>query len=47
MVVPHIASATRLTRLAMGEIVVRNVIAVLSGEVADCCVNPDVLKPRG
>ena len=44
VVVPHIASATRQTRLAMGEIVVRNVTKVLSDEAPDCCVNPDVLK---
>ncbi len=44
---PHIASATRRTRLDMGAIVARNVIKVLGGEAPDCCVNPDVLRPRG
>ncbi len=44
VVVPHIASATRQTRLDMGAIVARNVIKVLDGEAPDCCVNPDVLK---
>ncbi len=44
VVVPHIASATRQTRLAMGEIAARNVIKVLHGEAPDSCVNPEVLK---
>lgn len=44
VLVPHIASATKQTRLDMGAIVVRNVIKVLDGEAPDCCVNPEVLK---
>jgi lactate dehydrogenase-like 2-hydroxyacid dehydrogenase len=44
VIVPHIASATVETRIAMGEIVASNVIAVLSGGAPTTCVNPDVLK---
>ncbi len=43
VIVPHIASATTGTRLAMGEIAVGNVKKVLSGLPPDTCVNPDVL----
>lgn len=43
VIVPHIASATRQTRLDMGDIVARNIIQVLSGGKPDCCVNPQVL----
>lgn len=44
VVVPHIASATPQTRIAMGEIAVNNIIKVLNGQVPDTCVNPEVLK---
>jgi lactate dehydrogenase-like 2-hydroxyacid dehydrogenase len=44
VVVPHIASATIDTRLAMGKIATDNVINVLKGEKPVTCVNPDVLK---
>ncbi len=44
VIVPHIASATTETRLAMGRIVVDNVTAVLTGGAPTTCVNPDVLK---
>ncbi len=47
VVVPHIASATEQTRLAMGEIVSRNVLAVLAGSTPDCCINPEALSRRG
>jgi lactate dehydrogenase-like 2-hydroxyacid dehydrogenase len=43
IIVPHIASATTGTRLAMGEIAVGNVKKVLNGLPPDTCVNPDVL----
>jgi len=44
VIVPHIASATPRTRVAMGEIAVNNIIKVLNGQVPDTCVNPEVLK---
>lgn len=44
VVVPHIASATPQTRIAMGEIAVGNIVKVLNGQVPDTCVNPEVLK---
>jgi lactate dehydrogenase-like 2-hydroxyacid dehydrogenase len=43
VIVPHIASATVETRLAMGRIVVDNVTAVLTGAKPPNCVNPAVL----
>jgi glyoxylate reductase len=43
VIVPHIASATEETRLRMGEIVSRNVLAVLSGRQPDCCINAEAL----
>jgi lactate dehydrogenase-like 2-hydroxyacid dehydrogenase len=46
VVVPHIASATFQTRIAMGEIAVNNIIKVLNGQPPDTCVNPEVLKNR-
>jgi glyoxylate reductase len=42
--VPHVASATPATRIAMGEIVVANIRAVLNGQPPQTCVNPEVLK---
>ncbi|MCS0497657.1 D-glycerate dehydrogenase [Ancylobacter sp. MQZ15Z-1] len=44
VVVPHIASATPQTRLAMGRIAATNIIDVLHGRAPGTCVNPDVLK---
>jgi glyoxylate reductase len=46
VIVPHIASATTETRVAMGQIAVTNVTKVLGGQPPDTCVNPDVLKGR-
>jgi glyoxylate reductase len=46
VIVPHIASATEETRLRMGEIVSRNVLAVLSGKQPDCCINAEALARR-
>jgi glyoxylate reductase len=43
VIVPHIASATIETRIAMGNIAVRNVLSVLQGERPQNCVNPEVL----
>lgn len=44
LVVPHIASATIETRLAMGKIARDNVISVLKGEKPQTCINPEVLR---
>jgi glyoxylate reductase len=44
VVVPHIASATTQTRLAMGKIATDNVMRVLNGESPLNCINPEVLK---
>jgi lactate dehydrogenase-like 2-hydroxyacid dehydrogenase len=44
VIVPHIASATTQTRLAMGKIVTDNVIRVLKGESPLNCINPQVLR---
>ena len=44
VVVPHTASATIQTRLAMAKIAVDNVLSVLKGEPPLTCVNPAVLK---
>jgi lactate dehydrogenase-like 2-hydroxyacid dehydrogenase len=44
VIVPHIASATIQTRLAMGKIAINNVISVLNGEAPQTCINPEVLK---
>lgn len=46
VIVPHIASATAETRLQMGAIVSRNVLAVLADRPPDCCINPEVLAHR-
>lgn len=46
VIVPHIASATQETRLQMGEIVSRNVLAVLSGRPPDTCINAEALTRR-
>lgn len=44
VVVPHIASATIETRLAMGRIAVENIVNVLSGKQPITCVNPEVIR---
>jgi lactate dehydrogenase-like 2-hydroxyacid dehydrogenase len=44
VIVPHIASATTQTRLAMGKIATDNVIRVLNDEAPLNCINPQVLK---
>ena len=44
VIVPHIASATIATRLAMGKIATDNVLQVLKGEPPLTCINPDVLN---
>ena len=44
LVVPHIASATIETRLAMGKIATDNVISVLDNGKPQTCINPDVLR---
>jgi lactate dehydrogenase-like 2-hydroxyacid dehydrogenase len=44
VVVPHIASATIETRIAMGKIAADNVLNVLKGEKPVTCINPDVLR---
>jgi glyoxylate reductase len=46
VIVPHIASATEETRLQMGAIVSRNVLAVLAGRQPDCCINAEALARR-
>jgi lactate dehydrogenase-like 2-hydroxyacid dehydrogenase len=46
VIVPHIASATEETRLQMGEIVSRNILAVLSGGQPETCINPEALAGR-
>jgi len=46
VIVPHIASATEETRLQMGAIVSRNVLAVLSGSQPDSCINTEALTRR-
>jgi glyoxylate reductase len=43
VIVPHVASATPATRIAMGDIVVANIRAVLNGRPPQNCVNPAVL----
>ncbi|MFZ4832300.1 glyoxylate/hydroxypyruvate reductase GhrB [Rouxiella sp. Mn2063] len=41
---PHVGSATHETRYAMAACAVDNLIAALTGEVKEFCVNPEVLK---
>ena len=41
---PHIGTATEETRLAMRELAVRNLLAVVQGETPPAIVNPEVLK---
>ena len=44
VIVPHTASATSRTRVAMGRIAVENVLSVLAGGPPKTCVNPAVLS---
>lgn len=44
VIVPHIASATIETRTNMGLIAAGNIISVLTGNMPETCVNPEVLK---
>jgi glyoxylate reductase len=44
---PHMATATHETRLAMRELAVRNLLAVLAGKAPPACVNPRVLPGLG
>jgi lactate dehydrogenase-like 2-hydroxyacid dehydrogenase len=46
VIVPHIASSTGETRLAMGRIAVNNIVKVLNGQPPETCVNPEVLKKK-
>jgi glyoxylate reductase len=47
VITPHIGSASRATRERMGEIAVRNILAVLAGRMPQFCANPAVrLRPR-
>jgi lactate dehydrogenase-like 2-hydroxyacid dehydrogenase len=46
VIVPHIASATEETRLQMGAIVSRNILAVLSGRQPETCINLEALARR-
>jgi glyoxylate reductase len=47
VITPHIGSASRATRERMGEIAVRNILAVLAGRMPEFCANPAVrLRPR-
>jgi len=46
VVVPHIGSATTLTRARMVDIAVRNAIAALQGQAMPHCVNPEVYCER-
>lgn len=44
IIAPHIASASKATRLKMAEMAVDNLIAGISGKKLPNCVNPDVYK---
>ena len=44
VLLPHIASATIDTRTNMGLIAVRNILAVMRGEVPPTLLNNEVLK---
>ena len=44
VVVPHIGSATTLTRARMADLAVDNVIAALTGQQMPFCVNPEVYR---
>lgn len=44
VLVPHLASATPDTRIAMGRIVAGNIAKVLHGEPPQTCINPEVVR---
>ncbi len=44
VVTPHVASATRETRDAMARLAARNVLAMITGERPETCINPGVLN---
>ncbi len=46
LLLPHIGSATRETRLAMLNLAVDNLLAALRGEMPPCAVNPEALTVR-
>jgi glyoxylate reductase len=46
-IVPHIASATSVTRHRMSDLAAENVIAVLTGTQPPNCLNPEVLHRDG
>jgi glyoxylate reductase len=46
VVVPHIGSATTLTRAKMVDLALLNAIAALQGEPMPHCVNPEVYTPQ-
>lgn len=39
---PHVGTATLDTRIAMGELCIKNVIAALDGKIPPTCLNPEV-----
>ena len=47
IVVPHIASATHVTRGKMARIAAENILAGLRGELLPACVNPEVYQRVG
>lgn len=46
VLVPHVGSASRATRVAMGMLAARNLVAALAGERPPSLLNPDVLPRR-
>ena len=46
VVVPHIGSATTLTRAKMVDLAVKNAVAALQGQAMPHCVNPEVYSSR-
>jgi lactate dehydrogenase-like 2-hydroxyacid dehydrogenase len=46
VLVPHVGSASRATRVAMGMLAARNLVAALAGERPPSLLNPDVLARR-
>jgi glyoxylate reductase len=47
IITPHIASASKATRVRMAEMAVDNLIAGLRGERLPNCANPDVYRQSG
>jgi glyoxylate reductase len=46
IVVPHIGSATRETRGAMLDLALRNLVALIAGEIPPCALNPEAWQAR-